>query len=261
MDNGGTICGLIVIIIISVGITILIYSIKHVIDKGVDSVVDNIHNEKVRKQEAANPPQQQSLAEKYGIQNTSTQTTSTQTTSTVMNETSPTIIKKQVASNEWQCPKCGTVNLRYVSTCGCGCSISEAQDIELEEKAAQRKKIEQEIRQKEEKKTRILSQYENYNLSSEQDFIIRMLVKESAISLSDMCRKLPRSADLNQFKENVNNLVDMGIITKNEEGKYFLTNTTEESQSGNQDDTITCPHCGKTQKKNQFGCIYCHKQF
>ena len=69
MDNGGTICGLIVIIIISVGITILIYSIKHVIDKGVDSVVDNIHNEKVRKQEAANPPQQQSLAEKYGIEN------------------------------------------------------------------------------------------------------------------------------------------------------------------------------------------------
>lgn len=27
------------------------------------------------------------------------------------------------------------------------------------------------------------------------------------------------------------------------------------------DGMVTCPHCGKEQRKNSFGCIYCHEKF
>jgi hypothetical protein len=50
MEAGGTICVLVVIIIFSVGLTMLIYFLKHLMYKGVDSVVYSIHRVRAKRQ-------------------------------------------------------------------------------------------------------------------------------------------------------------------------------------------------------------------
>ena len=57
------------ILIIAVPIVAIIvggYFLKRLMMRGIDAGMDAVRNEKARKRELENPPQQQSLAEKYG---------------------------------------------------------------------------------------------------------------------------------------------------------------------------------------------------
>ena len=260
METGGTICAVVVIIIIGIGFTAGYIFLKKMIYTGVDSAVDAIRNKNARNREAANPPQQQSLAEKYGMQGTS----SPQPISSGINA-SPSFSKQNVASNQWQCPKCGAVNPRYVGTCGCGFLLSDIEEFERKEKEALKQRMEQarinreeENKKFEEEKKKMFSGYEDINLSSEQEYVIRMLMKESEITIQDMCRKLPRSMNPKQFKDAVLSLEEMGLVSKNEEEKYSLTKKDDNSANEGNSDEVICASCGKKQKKNQLGCIYCH---
>ena len=49
--------------------------------------------------------------------------------------------------------------------------------------------------------------------------------------------------------------------SENDPNKIETIPTEEEKKTVEKNGKIICPHCGKEQPKNAFGCIYCHEKF
>ena len=154
---------------------------------------------------------------------------------------SPLLRKGEISSNEWKCPKCGTVNPKYVGTCNCGCTL-DAYNMEMERRkrkyAAEQQKLMEEEKKKNESNEAelngLLSEYKLYNLSSAQEYALKVISKKQGLTIADICRQLPRSANLTEFKDSINFLLENKIIKKDEEEKYYLSEKdkpTEENET------------------------------
>ena len=129
-------------------------------------------------------------------------------------------------STQWKCPKCGKYNPKYIGTCDCGCSYDAY--LRLEE---QRKKTEEENKKKslEEDKKKVETEnkefsdkYNQFNLSGMQEYAIKVIKKEEGLTLADICRRIPRSTNVNEFKEALDSLHEKQLIYKDENEKYYL---------------------------------------
>lgn len=209
----------IVIIVIFVSVCLVIrYFVRKAVFTASDKIQDSIQNSMAQRKEVNNPPQRQSLAERYpGMQ--------------IQNE-------RTVAPNEWMCMKCGKINPKIVGTCGCGCSQDESISIQREKEAKEQKEKEErkrmiEKREEEEKIERnkkeesLLAQIGIESLDEQEWTALRMIEKSTnhRMSLQEMMRMLPRSMDFSSFKESVKHLEELGVIKPDEEGDYSICDT------------------------------------
>lgn len=206
----------IILIIIFVSVCLVIrYFVRKAVFTASDKIQDSIQNSLAQRKEENNPPQRQSLAERYSGM--------------------PIQKEKTIASNEWMCVRCGRTNPKLVGTCGCGCTQDESIRIQKEKEAKEQKEKEErkrmiEMREEEEqiernKKGEILLAKKGIESLNEQEWMaIRMIEKSSnqRMPMQEMMRMLPRSADFNSFKVAVNHLEELGLIRQDSEGSYYI---------------------------------------
>lgn len=160
--------------------------------------------------------------------------------------------ERKLMENEWRCPKCKKINPKYVSTCACGCSIDVYNDEILRKK--EKARIESEKNEAEQKKKQEESEKRfaeitggNGNLNATENLVIRILGKsETSLSMQDMVRKLPRSADITEFKNAVCHLEEIGMVIK-EDDKYKVTGLSVESVPV--EETVTASRSAETEEK------------
>ena len=143
---------------------------------------------------------------------------------------------RQVAGNEWRCPKCRTINPKIVEVCSCGCSIEaynrEVKRMAEEAKVKSQENIERAQKEKEEEQKRIdafKSKYGDIELTATEEMLIKMLNKsETGLSMAEIMRMLPRSANLTSVKEAVSHLTEVGLIQEAEGEKYICVPNNEQ---------------------------------
>ncbi len=138
--------------------------------------------------------------------------------------------KNSMAGNEWRCPKCLTVNPKYVTTCTCGCTL-EAYYRDL------KRKQEVEKQKNEEKNVVLKENYEEFNkeiieylekhgnkdITSKEGMILRILYKsEEPRSLAEIIKGVPRSCSITDLKDSLSDLEKKGLIKLYENNKYSL---------------------------------------
>ncbi len=137
--------------------------------------------------------------------------------------------KDEVAANEWRCPKCKTINPKYVGTCNCGCTLeayNRQQEIMKKQLAEKRKAFEaaekEKIATQEKELNNLLANFKEEDLSSGQQYAMKIIARKQGLTLPEICKQLPRSANLKEFKDALNYLTEKGIIRKDKEERYYL---------------------------------------
>ena len=147
------------------------------------------------------------------------------------------ILDEELDGNQWKCLKCQSLNPKLVSTCKCGYTYDEyMRTINLlknkREEMIQANKEEDEKRKAElanqmaELDNQIAGILQNAGIDSpsiSQKTVLK-IVKQSkdGIGATDIYHKLPRNADLKEYKKAVDDLTTAGILVAGESGKYTI---------------------------------------
>lgn len=125
---------------------------------------------------------------------------------------------------EWQCPNCKKKNPIYVTSCSCGCTIQDAREDEKNRNEAKEiiKKMEKTASQMlNEEIEQILSSLKQYDLTQMEEYAVRVIIKEPGQRINELCRRIPRSTNPKDFKYAIDNLLELEIIKKDDEEKYY----------------------------------------
>lgn len=139
--------------------------------------------------------------------------------------------EEQLDGNQWRCPKCSKINPKYVTTCACGCPKEEADTLMAELKKKKLEELErlkqqalEEKVKKEAEEAKIKEEFQQaigqYELSKMEELVVRLLDKNPNSTLPEMASKLPRSVNVAEFKNAVNNLENMKAIVRDENNRF-----------------------------------------
>jgi hypothetical protein len=147
------------------------------------------------------------------------------------------ILDEEMDGNQWKCLKCQTLNPKLVSTCKCGYTYDQySKTIALlknkREEMLLAKKAEEETHKAElanqmaELDHQIIDILQNAgfdNPTISQKTVLK-IVKQSkdGISATDIYHKLPRNADLKEYKKAVDDLITADILMSDESGRYAI---------------------------------------
>ena len=135
-------------------------------------------------------------------------------------------INNPVHKDKWMCPKCKRVNFKYLTTCACGCSIQEFDDVVQIIRDRRRQELDEKY--KKQNATNDSGEIDGY--TKEERIIIKIIEKSGTTHLQKpfILRQIPRGANLSPYKDAIAQLEMKGIICKDENEGYFLSNTKSE---------------------------------
>ena len=147
------------------------------------------------------------------------------------------ILNEEIEGSKWKCLKCQTINPKLVSSCKCGNTLEHNNKI-IDALKAHKAQLEKEAREESE---RLKAAMENEkaaldneildilkkagidNPEIEEKTVLRLLKQsKDSMSMTDICHKLPRSADIKAYQKAVDNLASKGIIGLDENHKYYI---------------------------------------
>lgn len=226
-STGSATLGIITFIVVGVIVFFLVRLFENALYKAGEKAADAIQKAHDRKHDASHPHQMQSLAERYSG-NTETAGNAGTMEPVYQGYNSWTSLD----SNQWRCPVCNAINPKFVGTCSCGLSLEKWQE-EEKKRAEERKKHAKLIQEKEQEELKEWSDIYIKAGATDKDLLaIKMLLAESSgLTSQEMSRKLPRSANIQEFKSSLEHLEQINAIEKNMDGKYLLKPITDDKAS------------------------------
>ncbi len=114
-ELGNTITNCFGTLLIAVGLIVCLYSLKEAVVVGVTASGDKpAAQPSVEKAPEVQPIFTQPYVDKTDVDKTAVDQTAVAEPAAVIAD------DREPGSNEWKCPKCGTIHQNYVGTCGCG---------------------------------------------------------------------------------------------------------------------------------------------